>query len=980
MTIDAPSLRQALRDNYDEPEGQARNARAERIFADIEQSGDIDLLIDGLHHLMMVYNYSSEADKMFVPFARLLRLWEERPEDFDGQQTHSLFWMFKWVSSGMINQPHIPLDSIEKWQAEMDRRYRFAGHSERAVRQGELRIARHLGDRVRAERAYAGWLAADRDEKSDCRACELHTQGAWLSHIGQDEAALENWRPVLEGEFTCAHEPHAVLAESLIPLLRLGRTDEARAHHLRGFRLVRPMESMRNAVAEHVEFCALTGNEARGLEILAERPAYFTQTGEPDSLLSYLAVTALLTERLVLLGHGEQSVPGPGDRTWTAAELARYARDEALQLATRFDKRNNNTHISDGVRQRMDRAPLLERLPLGLRESRPVSAAPAVPVAVAPPSDSAPAVSLVTRARELAAAQRPDALAAWQAVAAAVAEGHIELDGLAQAELHDFLGRERRQTTAQSLAYLGLAAQQYETADEPGLALVARARAAHISCRDEPSDERIDKALDEVTTAFGTISARSSKDEAAAHQASQILLYRSRILNVRLNLTQGSESAIAALEKSVREHLAFTEPHAAVPRVGVTIGEVLGYLGDIAALRSGAAEAAELYTRAAQVYEATGCPWYAVEVYSQLARARKALGDSERAETAARTALEHAREYAHSGGQARLHLQLVDYLTDAGDPDSAKFEEAIEHALQAAHWADEAGEAAGFGAYARHRLGGLLLRLGRADEGAVILEAVLPELSADEHGDGTVVQTLWWLGDCMTVLNDPRAAAEHWLKAADIAREWPEQRDHAMLANLAGEALYRAGLNNEAERAYRRAGELWRELGDVHALTRSMRVRAWLALREGQAGPTAAGDLMLSAAAECETALPGLTSTEDRERMCAEQAETYRQMGELLVNAAEGEPGDKDEARAKAARAAYEEALSYAKQAIEVFASLGEPCAEDRAKAELLAGWLEADLRNAAGARVRAQGVLDAFSTEELRGEAEALLRYATGA
>ncbi|MEU0988112.1 tetratricopeptide repeat protein [Streptomyces sp. NPDC005953] len=980
MTTDVPSLRQALQSNHEEPEGPARNARAERIFADIERSGDTDLLIDGLHHLMVVYNYSSETDKMFVPFARLLRLWEEHPEEFDAQQTHSLFWMFKWVSSGMIDQPHIPLASIEKWQAEMERRYRLAGHSERAVRQGELRIARHLGDRERATRAYAAWLAADRDDKSDCHACELHNQGAWLAQLGEDEAALERWRPVLEGEFTCAHEPHAILAQSLLPLLRLGRADEARAHHLRGYRLVRPMESMRSAVAEHVEFCALTGNEARGLEILAERPAYFTQTGEPVSLLGHLAVTALLCDRLVVLGHGEQRVPGPGERAWTADELGRHARGEALELAARFDERNASTHVSDLVRRRMDRAPLVERLPLGLRTGRPVSVRAAGPVAAPPagPGGPASAASLLARARELSAAQRPNAPQAWRAAAAAAEQDGGTLDALAQAELHDVLGTEAGRSIARSVEHLRLAARQYEASGEAGRALAARARAAHVGCLDHPSHEEIEAALATVDGAFDEVRALLASGATNAHQASRVLLCRSRILSVRLGMAQGTVaagSAVSAWEEAVGELLAFTREHRGDPGVDVIVAEALGHLGEIAGIRRDPARAAELYAESAAGYERAGRPWYAVDVYAQLARACRASGDLEGAQQAARTALERGRDDAPPAGRARLHLQLVEHLADTESPDRAAWEEAAEHALEGAHWADEAGEAGGLGAYARHRLGGLLLRLGRAEEAAVILEAVLPELSADDHGDGMVVQTLWWLGECLMALNEPRSAAEHWLKAADIARTWPEQRDHAMLANLAGEALYRAGLNAEAELAYRRAGELWRELGDVRALARSLRVRAWIAVREGQAGPAAARDLMVSAASGCEEALPGLGG-EDRDRMRVELAETYRQLGELLVNSVEGEPGDKDAAKAAAARAAYEEALSHAKRAVEVFGAVGDACSADRAKAELLAGWLEADLGDPVAARARAQGVLDAFSAEGLRGEAQALLRY----
>ncbi|MGW7792043.1 tetratricopeptide repeat protein, partial [Streptomyces tricolor] len=326
---DFDALRRALADNSEEPEGPARNARAEELLAEAEKLNIPLAVIEALGHQLKVYNYSSEKDKMFVPFARLLRMWDERPEDFDEDEAHSLHWVFKWMSAGMLDQPHVPLASIEKWLAEMEHRYRLAGHSERAVRSAEFSVAAHIGDLARAERAYAAWLAADRDRMADCHACELHGQGAWQVRCGRDAEALRLWRPVLEGEFACAHEPHTVLASSLAPLLRLGRLEEARAHHLRGFRLVRPMESMRGAYADHVEFCALTGNEARGLELLAERPAYFTDTGHPRSRLDFMAVVALLMDRLTELGLGAQRVPGPAGRTWTARELAAHARAEA---------------------------------------------------------------------------------------------------------------------------------------------------------------------------------------------------------------------------------------------------------------------------------------------------------------------------------------------------------------------------------------------------------------------------------------------------------------------------------------------------------------------------------------------------------------------------------------------------------------------------------------------------------------------------
>ncbi|MFD0329140.1 hypothetical protein ACFQZC_15570 [Streptacidiphilus monticola] len=77
-------------------------------------------------------------------------------------------------------------------------------------------------------------------------------------------------RPTFEGESGCDEEPHSSQALALLPLLRLGRLDEARAAHLTGYRKVRGREAELSTVGQHLEFCALTGNEARGLELLAE--------------------------------------------------------------------------------------------------------------------------------------------------------------------------------------------------------------------------------------------------------------------------------------------------------------------------------------------------------------------------------------------------------------------------------------------------------------------------------------------------------------------------------------------------------------------------------------------------------------------------------------------------------------------------------------------------------------------------------------
>ncbi|WEO95063.1 tetratricopeptide repeat protein [Streptomyces sp. FXJ1.172] len=975
---DFDALRRAMAENAEQPEGPARNARAEQLLADAERL-DVPLaVIEALGHQLKVYNYSSEKDKMFVPFARLLRMWDERPEDFDAYETHSLHWVFKWMSAGMLDQPHVPLASIEKWLAEMAHRYRLAGHSERAVRSAEFSVAAHIGDHARAKRAYAAWLAADRDEMADCHACELHGQGDWQVTLGRDAEALELWRPVLEGEFACAHEPHTVLASSLAPLLRLGRADEARANHLRGFRLVRPMESMRGAYADHVEFCALTGNEARGLELLAERPAYFTDAGHPRSRLDFMAVVTLLMDRLTELGLGSRRVPGPAGRTWTARELAVHARAETLELAERFDRRNGTSYAGDRARARMDQRPLLDRLPLGVRTAR-TAPAPAAP----PPAPEIRAASglatLLAEARRLSETLQPHALQAWAAVAQAAQDAELEPRDRAEITDHEAMAR-----GPEGIELFERAAALYAEAGDVGEALAARARGAYVRAL----TGEVDTALAMVTGLYDEILALYADEGTGVRQTASVVMSRARILMRRVHEGAVLEGAAAAqeaspaepvpggvgpgdrteaagrAERAVREVLALVDGRCSDDvRLAARAAEARAMLAELAALRGDAGRAAELFRRAASDYVDAGLGWFAVEYEVQVAALAHQAGDLAGAEQALRCALEYGGPYVEPVGRAQLHLQLAEVIGGRGEP-----AEAAEHALQAAHWADEAGESGTLGAWARQQLGGLLLRQGRCAEAAEVLESALADLSVQAHGDGAVVQALWWLGDCLGELDDHRAAAERRLQAAEIARHWPEQQDHATLAHLAAESLGHAGMPAEAEQAYARAGELWRALGNPHFLVRSLRARAWLALR-GEAGTEGARDLMAQAVRTCEDALRAAADPSAREQLTAELGATHRQFGDLLARSA---TEDAEEAEDGVIRAAFEAALVQMDRAVALFGSLGADGLHGRTGAELAAGWLEADLGRPAGAAARARAVLAAY---EDAGDEDATVR-----
>ncbi|WP_460366640.1 hypothetical protein, partial [Actinocorallia lasiicapitis] len=353
-------LRAALHDARHLPNGRGKAERLETLAEAARAGTDRSLETEILLALVTSYEYGGERDRMPVAFGRILRIYDEFPGELDGH-AHDIHWYLKWMTNALLSNPAVPLTTAEKWLTELTSRYGQRGYSQRPVLAFHALIARYRDDRTAAEAHQEASIAAERDTMADCDACERNGWGSLLDAFGDDEGALRHWEPVLSGERRCAEEPHRVLAKALLPLLRTGRIEEARSAFLRGYPLVRHRPGLRPSVGFHLEFCALTGNEARGLEILADHAAWLDERSvDTGQRIGFLSGVAVLLRRLLALGHGDVPV---GETT--VAELAPRVEAEVAELAALYDTRGGNPSYGNRVAARLAASPLLERLSLG---------------------------------------------------------------------------------------------------------------------------------------------------------------------------------------------------------------------------------------------------------------------------------------------------------------------------------------------------------------------------------------------------------------------------------------------------------------------------------------------------------------------------------------------------------------------------------------------------------------------------------------
>ncbi|GAA2587855.1 hypothetical protein GCM10010399_17340 [Dactylosporangium fulvum] len=390
-----------LREAYHMPYGSGQIALVEQIVQHADAGGFDELRFAARLHATTAYVHGGETAKSFVTFSWCRSEYDAHPERFDRQDEHLLLWQFKYMVAGLLKFPTVPLGRTYDVLDDMERRFRAGGHSLHAVYAYRHRVAEYLGDPA-SDEWFAKWNAAPRDSNSDCVGCDPTSKVYHLVSRKLDDEAVELAQSVLAGQLTCAEQPQSILTALLLPYLRTGRLSEAADAHRRAYRTMRGNLADLQSIGEHVAFCARTGNEVRGLEIVQRHLGWLDKAPHPQAEMWFAASAALLLGRLDdSVTVGETSAAVLADR------LAARARD----LAARFDERNGTPTVGRNIEALLTAEPLVEYLPLSAVARKQVTAAAPRPVEPLPVD----AAELLDRATALFDEYRiTEARAAWE--------------------------------------------------------------------------------------------------------------------------------------------------------------------------------------------------------------------------------------------------------------------------------------------------------------------------------------------------------------------------------------------------------------------------------------------------------------------------------------------------------------------------------------------------------------------------------------
>lgn len=716
------------------PFGAEERALIDQAVALAVEAGDEQLEHLARLRLTVSAKHSGDTDAMLSSFAWTLAKHDSDPSRFPaelGDGGADLLWQYKWMAGTLAASPIFSRDQIDAVHADMQEHYERAGVGLSGVITSRFDEAWTNGRLDEAATLREQLVITPRDDYSHCDACVRSEAASFLAETGREDEALVLVEEMIEGGFSCGDEPENALSEALLPYLRAGRLAEAKSAHLRSYRLSRDNADKISIIANHLVFCAVTGNEARGLALLERHISWLAHDGlNVRAHFKNLVAYGVLLDAIDRAGHGETIVRGADspdlasffgehDGQWTVRDLAVAAWTAAGEIGAAFDERNGNDYFARRIARAHALADEHYDVPIDTDSFAPA------PVVVAEPTD---AEGWRARAFELAASLEPE-----ESIAAARRALELGAAGWASDELHSLI--------VGSLVRL-------ERFDETPAALADRAASLRANGRDAQAafEDRVGLA------AFG----RSTPEDRAALESE---LGRT---DLPPEVLADAQLCVAAIR--IGEDDFDVEDLLLASRAGFDTPQTQrGY-------RSALLFIAHLYAR-------TGRQEQAIEAIDALIPLESGRGDLAqyhlfrarvngglgRFDDGANDADEAARLFTVIGERAGA----IDATSLAGAllADAGRADEAASRNRFAA----QQGELLGIPTTAlRFAYGRSLVQAGRPEEALEVLQGVYDDETAAEASAASRAETLFWLGHAFNADEQYGNAVGTWFSATEL--------------------------------------------------------------------------------------------------------------------------------------------------------------------------------------------------------------------
>ncbi|MFD3157364.1 hypothetical protein ACFIJ5_10955 [Haloimpatiens sp. FM7330] len=306
--------------------------------------------------LIDAYVFSGEIIKAFMHFT-----WcqAQRKKGYtDDKVIYNSIWHHKYISSEITEFTSISCEKINNVYENMKKI--FIENNVSLKSYYSLRIEAYMSgidNGTDIQEYYKKFLLEPEDEEyDDCRACTLDAIVRYYIFLGKYEKALKEAKNIINGTLKCAQIPHVTFAKLLLPLYELKKYELAETLQRKGIRLINGDKVFVTEIGFHMMYLALT-NPEKGIKVFEKNYSNFLKANMDSSKMWFnvgaYALFSKLQENEVEIVKIKVPTSSKiySEDGYNVSELSEFFRNESMSIMDAFDKRNNNSIVSDDVKR-----------------------------------------------------------------------------------------------------------------------------------------------------------------------------------------------------------------------------------------------------------------------------------------------------------------------------------------------------------------------------------------------------------------------------------------------------------------------------------------------------------------------------------------------------------------------------------------------------------------------------------------------------
>ncbi|QFG20436.1 hypothetical protein [Actinomadura sp. WMMB 499] len=368
-------------------------AAMEAVLADAEALGDPEMLFKvrvDYGYALRSKNWKAHSREVMGEALGVLRaallMWHAEPHRYSPAHVTAMWTQLYNVLDWYVRMDVEPADRVHRLIDELERYCPPTRRWSRyALDDTRMDLEARRGNVAEVERLWGRLHVQGMPEEHFVPDGHAGAHALMWTRLERYDLAVTALAPVVAGHIPVS-EGNAYETGLLMPYLHTGRFDEAVAAHQRTYAL--PGLTYED-VAAQLEFCARTGNEERGMDVLHRNLGRIGLDGRYAVHMWTAAAAALLCRRVCALGL---------DREWfwpcdcddpdcdylpliTYAKLGEQLRWTAVNLARDIGEKDGSTHLPERIEALIRAEPVVDRLELPAPVSPPAQDAAPPPAA-----------------------------------------------------------------------------------------------------------------------------------------------------------------------------------------------------------------------------------------------------------------------------------------------------------------------------------------------------------------------------------------------------------------------------------------------------------------------------------------------------------------------------------------------------------------------------------------------------------------------